>query len=277
MPNTPRPLILLANDDGYRARGLRTLSAALDELGDVVVCAPESEQSTTSHSLTLTRPLRLRQVEKRIFAVDGTPADCVYIALNGGTRVLPRMPDVVVSGLNHGLNLATDVFYSGTVAAAREGALRGIPAMATSADGAANMERAAAVCAKLVRALIELAPIAPAVRAAGAGPALPIGPPFRRKLPAPLINVNVPPGDAWTIASTRLGLRLYEDLVEFRTDPRGREYLWIGGGGVRHEDLSGSDTEAYDRGIVSVTALLLDLTAAEGALLTERMAQASSR
>src|SRR6185503_18393780 len=156
-------------------------------------------------------------------------------------------------------------------------ALRGIPAMATSADGAANMERAAAVCAKLVRALIDLAPVAPGVQAAGAGPAVPIGPPFRRKLIAPLINVNVPPGDKWAVASTRLGLRLYEDLVEFRTDPRGREYLWIGGGGVRHEELSGSDTAAYDRGIVSVTALLLDLTAAEGALLTERMAQALSR
>jgi 5'/3'-nucleotidase len=275
MPNLPRPLILLSNDDGYRARGLRTLAAALGEFGDVVVCAPESEQSTTSHSLTLTRPLRLRQVEKAIFAVDGTPADCVYVALNGGTRVLSRMPDVVVSGLNHGLNLATDVFYSGTVAAAREGALRGIPAMAASADTAANMERAAALCAKLARSLIEFAPVSPAAHGTDTGP--PIGPPFRRKLPAPLVNVNVPPGDDWTVASTRLGLRLYEDLVEFRTDPRGREYLWIGGGGVRHEDLSGSDTEAHDRRVVSITALQLDLTAAEGAVLAERMARAISR
>ena len=277
MANTFRPLILLSNDDGYRARGVRTLAAALGAFGDVVVCAPETEQSTTSHSLTLTRPLRLRNVEKGIFAVDGTPADCVYVALNGGTRILPRMPDVVVSGLNHGLNLATDVFYSGTVAAAREGALRGIPAMATSADGGANMEHAAAVCAKLVLTLIELAPVSPSPRQADAGPPRPIGPPFRRKLPAPLINVNVPPGEAWPVVSTRLGLRLYEDLVEFRTDPRGREYLWIGGGGVRHEELSGSDTEAYDRGMVSVTSLLLDLTSAEGAVLTERMVQALAR
>jgi 5'-nucleotidase len=268
-PPASRPLILLSNDDGYRARGLRTLAAALDEHGDVVVCAPESEQSTTSHSLTLTRPLRLREVEKGIFAVDGTPADCVYVALNGGTRVLPRMPDVVVSGLNHGLNLATDVFYSGTVAAAREGALRGIPSVATSADARANLERAADVCARLVRSMVELAPIAPA---AGA---MVTGPPFRRKVPAPLVNVNVPPGDQWGIAATRLGLRLYEDLVEFRMDPRGREYLWIGGGGVRHEELTGSDTEAYDRGLVSVTALLLDLTSAEGTVLAQRMAQAA--
>jgi len=265
-----RPLILLANDDGYRARGLRTLAASLREHGDVVICAPESEQSTTSHSLTLTRPLRLRQVEKGIFAVDGTPADCVYVALNGGTRVLPRMPDVVVSGLNHGLNLATDVFYSGTVAAAREGALRGIPSLAASADGGASLEHAAGVCAKLVRSLVELAPIAPAAGEAA------LGPPFRRKVPAPLVNVNVPPGEQWGVAATRLGLRLYEDLVEFRMDPRGREYLWIGGGGVRHEDLTGSDTEAHDRGMVSVTALLLDLTSAEGSVLAQRMAQALS-
>ena len=278
MPNDLRPLILLSNDDGYRARGLRTLAAALAEVGDVVVCAPESEQSTTSHSLTLTRPLRLRQVENAIFAVDGTPADCVYVALNGGTRVLPRMPDVVVSGLNHGLNLATDVFYSGTVAAAREGALRGIPAMATSADMRANMDRAAAVCAKLARSLIALAPISPAARDGGAsGTASSGSPPYRRKLPAPLINVNVPPGEEWPIAATRLGLRLYEDLVEFRIDPRGREYLWIGGGGVRHEELSGSDTEAHDRGRVSITPLRLDLTSAEGAVLAEQIAQAATR
>jgi 5'/3'-nucleotidase len=180
------------------------------------------------------------------------------------------MPDVVVSGLNHGLNLATDVFYSGTVAAAREGALRGIPSMAASADVGANFERAAAVCAKLVRSLVELAPIAPAARDGTAGP------PFRRKVPAPLVNVNVPPGEAWSVAATRLGLRLYDDLVEFRTDPRGREYLWIGGGGVRHEELTGSDTDAYDRGMVSVTALLLDLTSADGSVLTQSMAQALS-
>jgi 5'-nucleotidase len=180
------------------------------------------------------------------------------------------MPDVVVSGLNHGLNLATDVFYSGTVAAAREGALRGIPAMATSADPGADMDRAAEICALLVRALVDLAPIGPAA-------ATELGPPFRRKLPAPLINVNVPPGDSWSVSPTRLGLRLYEDLVEFRTDPRGREYLWIGGGGVRHEALTGSDTEAHDRGMVSVTPLLLDLTSAEGSMLTQRMAQAVSR
>src|SRR3954467_11346430 len=104
-----RPPILLSNDHGHRARGLRTLAEALRTFADVVVCAPETEQSTTSHSLTLTRPLRLRQVEPSVYAVDGTPADCVYVALNAGTKILPRTPDLVVSGMNHGLNLGTDV------------------------------------------------------------------------------------------------------------------------------------------------------------------------
>ena len=264
-----RPLFLLSNDDGYRARGIRALAQALGALGDVVVCAPESEQSTTSHSLTLTRPLRLRKVEEGQFAVDGTPADCVYVALNSGTRVLPRTPDVVVSGLNHGLNLGTDVFYSGTVAAAREGALRGIPAMAASADMLCDLHEAAGACARLAKALVELAPVSPERMNQGSASS------FQLRVPAPLINVNVPPGRAWQVLATRLGLRLYEDLVEFRHDPRGREYLWIGGGGVRHENLAGSDTDAHDGGAISVTPLLLDLTAADGAILAQRLAAAA--
>src|SRR5262249_28776359 len=146
---------------GHLANGLRLLRSALLEVADVVVCAPETEQSTTSHSLTLTRPLRLRVVEPGIFAVDGTPADCVYVALNGGTRILSRTPDLVLSGVNHGLNLGTDVFYSGTVAGAREGSLRGIPALACSADAGVDLAAAAALCAKLARSFIEIAPVAP--------------------------------------------------------------------------------------------------------------------
>jgi len=270
MPTLGRPLVLLCNDDGHLANGLRVLHRALTTFADVVVCAPETEQSTTSHSLTLSRPLRLRQPEPGIFAVDGTPADCVYVALNGGTRILSHTPDLVVSGMNHGLNLATDVFYSGTVAAAREGALRGIPAMACSADVGADPIASAALCAKLARGLIELAPVSPAEGGVDR-------PPFRRKVPAPLINVNVPPGSSWEVVATRLGLRLYNDLVEFRTDPRGRDYLWIGGdGAARHEHLAGSDTDAYDGGQVSVTPLMLDLTSAEGSVLTQRLAAAVS-
>jgi 5'-nucleotidase len=116
----PRPLILLSNDDGFRAPGLLQAKLALTEIADVVVCAPHSEQSGTSHSISLTTPLRLREHEPGVFSVDGTPADSVYVALCSHGRVLPRRPDLVVSGINHGLNLAGDVFYSGTVAAARE-------------------------------------------------------------------------------------------------------------------------------------------------------------
>jgi 5'-nucleotidase len=176
----------------------------------------------------------------------------------------------VLSGVNHGLNLGTDVFYSGTVAAAREGSLRGIPALACSADGGVDLAAAAALCAKLAFSFIEIAPVAPPEGGVDR-------PPYRRRAAAPLLNVNVPRGAKWTVVPTRLGLRLYEDMVEFRTDPRGREYLWIGGdGAVRHEPLVGSDTDAHDAGHVSVTPLLPDLTSAEGSVLTRRLSDAVS-
>lgn len=251
---TERPLILLCNDDGYRAKGLRTLGVALRRVADVVVCAPETEQSAKSHALTLHRPLRLRRVDEGVFALDGTPADCVYIALYSEGRVLPRRPDLVVSGINHGLNLGADVFYSGTVAAAREGALRGVPAMAASADPGADPIEAAEICTKLALAMLE------AHRADHDG----VG--------APLLNVNIPSGHGWPIVATTLGTRLYGEFVEFRSDPRGREYLWIGGGQVKHPELRGSDTAAYDEGAVSITPLLLDLTAHSRAVWAQRIA-----
>lgn len=246
-----RPLILLSNDDGYFAPGLRVMQAALAEKADVVVCAPELNQSASSHSLSLHRVLRLRHIEPHVFAVDGTPADCVYVALHSGGRILPRRPDLVVSGINHGLNLGVDVFYSGTVAAAREGALRGISSIAVSADTNANFEYAAEVAAKLAYAMLERdgarAPLEEGVVDATRA--------------APLLNVNIPPGSAWPVRATRLGARVYEQDVVYREDPRGREYLWIGGSDVRHDPVPGSDTEAFDEGCVSVTPLTLDLFA----------------
>lgn len=243
-----RPLILLSNDDGYLATGLRILREALLQLGDVLVCAPESEQSATSHSLTLSRPLRLRDHGGGILSVDGTPADCVYVALHSGTRVLPRAPDLVVSGLNHGLNLGTDVFYSGTVAAAREGALKGYPAIASSVSRDTDFIEAAATVRRLADALLSAAP----------GRGL-------------LLNVNFPPGSRWPIRQTRLGSRVYTDTVEFRRDPRGNEYLWVGGPGAEHRPLAGSDTDAYDEGCVGVTPLVLDLYSAGEAAMVERV------
>jgi 5'-nucleotidase len=232
-----RPLVLLSNDDGHASPGIRAMRDALSAAADVVVLAPENEQSASSHALSLHRPLRLRSVEPNIFALDGTPADCVYVALHAGARVLPRRPDLVVSGINHGMNLGQDAFYSGTVAAAREGALRGIPAVASSAHPSVEL---AAVARLTMRIALELL-------AAAASHAV-------------LLNLNVPPKWNGGVQATRLGARIYEEIVDFRRDPRGREYLWVGGPGVRHERDQGTDTDAYDDGIASITPLLLDLT-----------------
>lgn len=243
-----RPLILLANDDGFRAQGLNALRAALLPDADVVVCAPDGEQSASSHSLSLHRPLRLSEHGSGIFSIDGTPADCVYTAFFAGTRILPRRPDLVLSGLNHGANLGDDVFYSGTVAAAREGALRGVPALALSAGLEADRLAAAAEAARLALALYRIQPTGPL-----------------------LLNVNIPAGNAWRCRGTRLGGRYYTDEVEFRIDPRGREYLWLGGPGVEHRPVVGSDTEAYDAGEISLTPLVLDLWARGSAHHAEQL------
>jgi 5'-nucleotidase len=245
-----RPLILLSNDDGYRSKGLQALQAALRTFADVIVCAPDNEQSAASHSLSLHRPLRLFAHEPGVFSVDGTPADSVYVALHAGERILPRKPDAVVSGMNLGVNLGDDVFYSGTVAAAREGALKGIPSLALSADLTVDAARATALGAELVRAMLDGA-----------------------SAETLLLNVNVPPGENWPVRATRLGARIYRDEVDFRRDPRGREYLWIGGPGAEHRAVAGSDTEAHDQGVVSVTPLVLDLWARNRQEVAEALVQ----
>jgi 5'-nucleotidase len=238
-----RPLVLLTNDDGFLAPNLRALCEELRAWARVVVVAPESEQSATSHALTLHRPLRLRQVEEDLFALDGTPADCVYVGLHSPRQPLPRRPDLVVSGLNHGLNLGADVFYSGTVGGAREGALRGIPALACSAASKAERGAAAAFASRVARRFLAVAQ-----QAAGA----------RRPL---LFNLNIPAGAGpWALRATVLGSRLYADQVVHAQDPRGRDYLWIGGAPERHEEIPGSDTEAHEQGHASLTPLILDLT-----------------
>ncbi len=222
---------------------------ALTTRADVVMIAPETEQSATSHSLTLHRPLRLRRLKppQTGYALDGTPADCVYVALHSERRLLPRRPDLVVSGINRGMNLGQDVFYSGTVAAAREGALRGIPSVAVSADRSVELSRVAELGARVALSLLE-----------------------RKLRVAPLLNLNVPPNWTGEVRSARLGLRIYEEIVDYRKDPRGREYLWVGGPGVRHERNEGTDTDAYEDGAASITSLVLDLTeSADHALVTE--------
>jgi 5'-nucleotidase len=233
-----RPLILLSNDDGVHAEGVRSLRRALLAVADVFVVAPEHEQSASSHRITLSAPLRHRELGDGIHAVDGTPADCIYIALNL-RGLLPRRPDLVVSGINHGFNLGGDVIYSGTVAAAREGALRGIRSLAVSADARADMVKVAAHCAPLVVQALQLD--------VQQGPTL-------------FLNVNYPAVEPRGARATRLGRRDYADIVEARTDPRGRSYYWIGGPVSPHDNVDGSDTTAVDNGYVSVTPLSLEMT-----------------
>lgn len=236
---TERPLLLLSNDDGVHAEGLRLFARAIASLGDVVIVAPASEQSTRSHALTLHRPLRVLPLGDGVWSVDGTPADCTYVALHHPT-MLPRRPTLVLSGINHGANLGSDVFYSGTVAAAREAAFRGVAAMALSMPSSADPAVCAALAVPFVARLLRaLAATPPGV--------------------APLLNLNFPHGDPKGVRSTRLGVRTYEDIVEVREDPRGRQYLWIGGPSVVHPRVAGSDTEAFDAGFISLSALRLDL------------------
>lgn len=253
---TSAALVLLSNDDGVNSSGLHALSEALSPSADVVIVAPETEQSASSHSLSLHRPLRLRKAGPHVFALDGTPADCVYVALYGGNRIVHRPPDLVVSGINRGMNLGQDVFYSGTIAAAREGALRGIPALAVSAHPSLDVSTIAPMCARIALALIGL---------------------HGGDTRAPLVSLNVPP--AWTgeVRATHLGQRIYEEIVDVRVDPRGREYLWIGGPGFRHVREAGTDTDAYDDGAASLTPLTLDLTSASNSSLVTELARTAVR
>lgn len=248
-----RPLILLSNDDGHDAQGLVALKEELEHFADVIVCAPSINQSATSHALTLNRVLRLQRVRDGVFALDGTPADCVYVALHSGSRLLPRWPDLVVSGMNHGPNLGDDVIYSGTVAAAREAAQRGIVAVAVSADARADRRAAAQLGARVVEASWQLLST-------------------EKQAMTPLLNVNIPAGNGWQLVATRLGRRLYADEVIYRRDPRNREYLWIGGSDVTHDRVAGTDTNAWEKGEASVTPLTLELFAHHHAEVANKVA-----
>jgi 5'-nucleotidase len=234
--------VLLSNDDGVHAAGLRALAAAFSGEDEVWVVAPDREQSASSHAISLHRPLRMIEVQPRWFAVDGTPTDAVYMGVCKVLRASP--PDVVVSGINHGPNLANDVHYSGTVAAAIEGALLGVPAAAISlaAPPPHDFEPAARFAAGLVREMMRRSP------AGGGGAPL-------------LLNVNVPPGPVRGFRFARLGRRTYGNEVVEKTDPRGRKYYWIGGeGGARNDDIPGSDCNAVGEGLAAVTPLHLDPT-----------------
>ena len=234
MPTPDRPLILVTNDDGIHAAGMHALEAALAEVGEVWTIAPESPQSAQSHSLTLHKPLRLSPRGERRWAASGTPTDCVFLAVN---HALPRRPALVASGINHGANLGNDVTYSGTVAAALEGCIMGIPSIAFSHlkhDGA-DFHDASVFAARIAREVIQ------------------------RGLPEDIhLNVNfpaVPRGAVKGVRIAELGHRFYDNQIVVRHDPRGLPYYWIGGNGFHPADVPGSDCNAVVDGWISVTAL----------------------
>jgi len=230
-----RPLVLCSNDDGVESPHLEALAVLLEEFADVLVVAPERQRSAASHAITLHKPLRLTQVAPRRFSLSGTPVDCVYL---GVLKLCDRRPAVVVSGVNDGLNLGSDVFYSGTVAAAVEGALRGAAGIACSlAPGATDPAAAVRFAAAVVRRAI----------------AEPIP-------PGTVLNVNMPGNGSDAYQWTTLGRRLYSDDVSERKDPRGRPYYWVGGGASGHDDVDGTDCVAIARGWNSITPMHLDLT-----------------
>jgi len=232
--------ILLSNDDGWRAEGLKALAEALAGLGTLTVVAPDRNRSGASNSLTLDAPLRVVETEGRWHAINGTPTDCVHLAISG---LLAEEQQLVVSGVNDGANLGDDVLYSGTVAAAMEGRFLGLPSIAVSLVGKGS-GRHFATGARVARELIERLGREP----------LP---------PATLFNVNVPdvPYEALRgLAATRLGVRHRAERVVRATDPRGRPMYWIGAPGAGQDAGPGTDFHAVEHGYASITPLQIDLT-----------------
>ena len=233
--------ILLSNDDGYFAPGLAALAAALAGLGEVVVVAPEQNRSGASNSLTLDRPLMLKQAANGFHFVNGTPTDCVHLAVTG---MLDTLPDIIVSGINNGANMGDDTIYSGTVAAATEGYLLGIPSIAISLTSFEGRNFAAA--GRIARELVERYT------------ANPINQPL-------LLNVNVPDipyEELKGIEVTRLGRRHKAEPVVKMVSPRNETMYWIGAAGAAADAGPGTDFNAVERGFVSVTPLQVDLTQA---------------
>jgi 5'-nucleotidase len=231
--------ILVTNDDGYLALGIRTLRHAAQEHGEVEVVAPDREQSATSHSLTMHHPLRVRKLHDS-HVVDGTPTDCVILAVG---ELLDERPDYVLSGVNHGANLGDDVLYSGTVAGAMEATILGIPAIALSYAG--RDPEAIGAWTPVVSGLLG--------QILGRGS-------FPKDT---LLNVNIPPiapADLKGVRVTRLGRRVYEGSIKRAHDPSGKEYFWIGGGQTKWWGEVDSDFHAIEEGCISVTPLHLDLT-----------------
>jgi 5'-nucleotidase len=254
------PVLLLTNDDGVHAAGLRTLREALSPLGRVVVVAPAAQQSGTSHAITIDRPLRHVEHGADLHSIDGTPADCIYLALFE-QRFLPKKPDLVVSGINHGTNVGTSVYYSGTIAGAREAALRGIPALAYSHAGSGDAPYLIEAIREMTRTVLADREL-PAMQATGH---------------ALLLNVNFPKSAPLGVRVTHVGRQIYEEQVIARRDPGGREYFWIGGTVIDYGEIQGSDKEAVDEGYCSVTPLALEPTQHAHLGIAEHVASRGAR
>lgn len=232
--------ILLTNDDGYFSDGINVLYKELQKTAEVFMVAPDREQSASSHSLTLNRPLRAHKLGSHRYAIDGTPTDCVMLAVQLFCK--PKKLDMIISGINHGANMGEDVTYSGTVAAAVEGSILRIPSMAVSManwEPGTTMIRAARFVVKLVSCYNRL-----------------------EVDPVTFLNINLPLDNGRPYRRyefTTLGVRLYKDYVIHKTDPRGKAYYWIGGRAT-WKTTKGSDFEAVQRGVVSITPLKLNFT-----------------
>jgi len=234
-----KPLIFLTNDDGFFAEGIEALSRNLKDLGRIYVVAPDRERSATSLSLTLRHPLRVKKIKTNTYAVDGTPADCVYIALK---KLLPQKPSLLISGLNKGPNLGQqDISYSGTVAAAIQGTFLQIPSMAVSllpdGDHQYSYEFSARIVHSIAMKLLE------------------------NKLPGKMtLNINFPPPPIKGIKITELGQKRYDPEIIEKKDPRQNSYYWIGPGNPKAEGTKNSDVMVVKEGYISVTPLHTDLT-----------------
>ena len=236
-----KPFFLLTNDDGIHSPGLDALVNALSIQAECVVIAPDRDNSAVSHSLTMNRPLRVTKLSDGFYTLDGTPTDCVAIGLN---KVVRRKPDLLVSGINPGPNLGDDISYSGTVSAAVEGTMYGIPSLAVSLAGDApyDFTKPADIAAKLVKKIL------------------------KQGLPKnTLLNVNVPSGNSVRgIKVTRQGRRLWNNAIQETRDPWGRKHYWIGGGTPYPDFSEDTDVYAIQNGYISVTPIHLDLTNHQG-------------
>ncbi|MBI1862047.1 MAG: 5'/3'-nucleotidase SurE [Deltaproteobacteria bacterium] len=240
--------ILISNDDGMESHGIHSLAKNLKKLGEVTVVAPHRERSTAGHSLTLHKPLRITNLGDGKYATSGTPADCIYLGMR---EVMKSLPDVIVSGVNRGANLGTDIHYSGTVAAAREGALMNIPSYAFSLVDLSQtlpnyphetfrFEMAGEIALEVLQKTIDI------------------------KFPAhTLLNINIPNMDRSEIKGmkiTRQGFRFYSNEVSRRSDPRGKDYYWLGGHYLRFEGGEDTDCHVLNDGYVTITPITIDCT-----------------